>query len=913
MTTDAWTREGPAWFVEPDSAFRLSTYWFWHREPTRPEIETQLRQIFDGGFRTVLIQARMAYPQDKYLDDDYLAAYAYAVRIADQLGLDVGIYDEYSWMSGQACGRTVAGHDHLRERHLFWAEVAGGSGEATISGINSPFIDGLGDAGRRWVYEGGRPVWQDWEVVAAVASRGDGEHRELSLITDRVAVALAVPDGCRFRIEAPPGDGWTVTIFAAARCATSRMINYLLPEAAQRFTEVVHDRYRESIGPEFSSLVRYMFLDHPYNGFYAWNERCGHTGCSILYDRSFGETLARNMGMEPGLALLALVHDSGPSDAWNRARLFEIYQSQLHESFFGTLRRWCDRHGVGLAGHELLAHVGGWGLNDGFGRLDTRTTLGTDYFGIERFRTHTTVDASNFEPQLAPKFGDSVARAHGRSRCIIEQYATGRGRGASSAAGQWDLTLETLRRQAIRHHFLGARQFLMHAFYQTDGWPGDLSSYSNPRFDFAPGVNFEPWYALHADFAVEMARVSAFLEAEPWRSVALFYPLETLRRHGMRHPCTEEFGRWARLLSETGCGFDIVDEAMLGAARIADGALMLGDRRYDTVILPGQVAFRDGATFHILDRLIDAGGRIFASELAPPHQASGEPAAAAARVAAGIDARPATVELTTQLASASPGPHALAGDGLPLWQWSGTADDGWRFATVNDTDAPRAITLVAPVSRTAFIERFIPGTGAVTSFEGDWFECDGRLRVEIVLEPNELACLRFGSDVQSNGSKERDPAVPRQHGEVVSVQGGEPIELRQAWTLAFDPSGTGAPVMVTHGWEQQGFPDTVGKGIYRCTVDLDGARYPGAWRLELPGVHTAAEAFVNGRAVGRRGWAPYVFAIPAGLLKPAANRIEIHVYSTAGNHYYAGTPYSTGLQPCGLTAPPLLRPMETEA
>ncbi len=50
---------------------------------------------------------------------------------------------------------------------------------------------------------------------------------------------------------------------------------------------------------------------------------------------------------------------------------------------------------------------------------------GVDHFGIDAYRTETAVDAADFAPQLAAKLGDSVARANGRQRCTVEQYATG--------------------------------------------------------------------------------------------------------------------------------------------------------------------------------------------------------------------------------------------------------------------------------------------------------------------------------------------------------------------------------------------------------------------------------------------------------------------------------------------------------
>ena len=44
-----------------------AVYWFWHRVPTREEIETQLAEIKQGGYRIFFIQPRLAFPRYEYL------------------------------------------------------------------------------------------------------------------------------------------------------------------------------------------------------------------------------------------------------------------------------------------------------------------------------------------------------------------------------------------------------------------------------------------------------------------------------------------------------------------------------------------------------------------------------------------------------------------------------------------------------------------------------------------------------------------------------------------------------------------------------------------------------------------------------------------------------------------------------
>ncbi|WP_158970492.1 carbohydrate-binding protein [Chachezhania sediminis] len=838
----------PEWFTTPATPFRPATYWFWHHLPGRAEIEAGLASIRDAGFGTVLVQARMAYPQADYLNADWCTAWAHAARTAKAMGLTVGIYDEYNWMSGMAAGRTVEGRDDLRERHLFWVTVPAGAGTARLGDIRSDFIGGLGEAGMKWVYDGGRPEWGDWQIAAAVTDAG----RDL---TDRATLAGTSATHAKVAVQADA----PVHVFVAARSSTSRMINYLLPEAADRFTQVAYAPHRDALGAEeFAETVAYMFFDHPYNGFYVWDGLTGPVGASLLWDESFGAALAEAAGLSLAQALLPLVQDAPGMDV-QRGALFRLYQDRANDVFFGTLRRWCDAAGVGLAGHELLAHVGGWGLHDGFGRVETRVAPGMDYFAVDKFRTDTTVDASNFEPQLTARMGDSVARAAGRSRCIVEQYATGRGRGASSAAGQWGLTLETLRAQALRHTLAGARQFLMHAVWQTDGWDNDPSAFSNPRFDFAPGINFEPWYPLHAGFAAELSRVSAFLEGEPQHAVALVYPLEHLRRHGGAGAASTLFGERARTLTEAGIGFDIVDAARLAQGRVMDGAVDIGIDRYSRLLTA-----TDDALPHGLPT-----GTVVGPSDDPDLQA---------------------------LRELYPGPTVVAVDGLPLWQRAVKVGADWHLAVFNDALDPRTASLTPPKGA---------GVWSLTRFDARDATLEpadaGPGETALTLAANQILCLRLSPDGMAAGTLRLDAPMPQ-------IDPGRAIVLQDGWTLELD-GGAPAPIAVDRGWERQGRPVEPGTGIYRLILMLDDAP-AGPWQLALPGVATTSAPTVNGQALGERGWSPHIHDIPEGVLNAGPNLIEITVRATAANRYYAGTPFQDAPEPCGLTQPPRIGPVQ---
>ncbi|MCE7003616.1 hypothetical protein LWC34_12375 [Kibdelosporangium philippinense] len=438
--------------ILPDDWQSPGTYWFWHRVPTPDEIRDQITDMRQAGYRSFQIQTRMAFPREEYLGPEYLSAYRAAVDEAARQGMLVGIYDEYKWLSGHAGGRTVAGRDELRERHLFWttASVVDGRARCMVDDIRPTDVEALLEQGMSWVFEDGRVAWDEWEIVAAVDHHG-------AAVTARFAEVS--PSGCVLEVSAAEPDT-TVTVFVAARCASSRMINYLLPEAAQRFIEVGYEPYRAALGEHFGTTVRYAFFDQPHACFFRWRQHHGHVGSSLMWS---AELAARFSDLPQ--VLLALVTDVGVATAKSRCEFFETYSAQAIEALFGTVGQWCRAHGIEFTGHEVFGSVGSWDFTDTVITADPRTNFGNDHFAIDRFRDRTAVDASNAQPQMAAKLGDSVARAHGRSRCIVEQYFSSDANGSHFAAGRWELTLRELRAAAIRHHLLGARQLVMHAYW----------------------------------------------------------------------------------------------------------------------------------------------------------------------------------------------------------------------------------------------------------------------------------------------------------------------------------------------------------------------------------------------------------------------------------------------------------------
>lgn len=571
--------------TEPDG--RPAAYWFWSKLPDEPEIRRQLADFHAAGFSRIYIQARPSMPRQLYLSGDFLSRYRLAAGVMGEIGLKAGLYDDYAWTSGQAGGRVVAGAEHLRERHIFWAESAGP--EAQISGIGATLGASLGPAVRDWLHEGGLVRCDGWALVAAVIVHGDGR---VSDVTPHARLTRTGETGTRARLDCDLPEGARWTFFATARIASSRVINYLLPEAGQRFVDVGLEPYAKALGPLMPGVVDQLFFDQPAPVLYRWNEISGKVLNSFLWSDALDAAIRARGAAGPQLA--ALLEGSGGEVAETRSFVWRLYARMIGEAFFAPVRAFCDRNGLRLTGHEILPHIASFALNGGFSAIDPRVALAADFFGTDLWRDETAVDVNNLAPQLAPMLGAAIARASGRKGCLTELYLTAN-RTEIRAAGQWEITPAALRAQMIRLHLLGTSQVILHALY-ADAGDATPEPLANIRFDFSPGYNLQPWWGVMRALNDEITALAGFVSgAHPERQIAVLYPYETALTEGPRHAHAALFGAWCEALWHLGHAPLILDEA--GLARISnsgEGAALYGSRLV-ALVLPAVTRLRDRA------------------------------------------------------------------------------------------------------------------------------------------------------------------------------------------------------------------------------------------------------------------------------------------------------------------------------
>jgi hypothetical protein len=386
----------------------------------------------------------------------------------------------------------------------------------------------------------------EWTVEAALLhpSAGIESLDQVIDVTARTSIVESDGTSCNYVFDGVPAKGQMLTVFVSARSTTSRLINYLLPDAAEQFIEVGLDPLVEALGDLVPDPVGFVFYDQPAAGFYKWDQISGDLGNSLLFAPTLPDAASRGTGETFARALLALVRDVGPETLRLRARFYAAYSALMNEAFSGTLRRWAEGKGILLTGHEILPHISSWSLNGGFTSIDPRVALAVDFFGIDAYRHETAVDSNNFVAAAG-------AQAR-RFRCPLE----------------WP---EPLRRRNLCQcrANAGARRRAMGTDAGNDagtGHPALLPRHApvplawrlpdrraRRRSDAVCQSAFRLWAWHQFRAVVELSRslragdcahLRLHRAGKPHTPVAILYPLQTAFAQGPRHSHATHIGAW---------------------------------------------------------------------------------------------------------------------------------------------------------------------------------------------------------------------------------------------------------------------------------------------------------------------------------------------------------------------------------
>ena len=538
-------------FRNPTSEYRGTPFWAWNSFLTKEELCRQIEVFKEMGLGGFHMHVRTGL-ENRYLDDDFMALVKACVEKAKDEKMLAYLYDEDRWPSG-AAGGIVTENVEFRERRLFFSKD-----EADDAGELKACYDVILNA------DGGL------EGFRRISESDDAEGEKWFL---------------RLRIgeESSWYNGKTY-------------IDTLNRDAVEKFIEVTHERYFETVGDEFDKTVPSIFTDEPQF------TRKRRLGKSVSGPKDFiylpwtdkAETIFKEQfGVDPFDVFPEFVWEKADgSVSVNRYHYHELITELFASAFADTVGSWCRAHNLALTGH-MMEEPRLFSQTASIGEA-MRSYRGFDLPGIDMLCNH--------HEFTTAKQAQSAAHQFGYEGVLSELYGvTG-----------WDADFRLYRHQGDWQAALGITIRVPHlSWYAMKG---------EAKRDYPASIHYQsPWYKEYSAVEDHFARVNtAMTRGKPVVKVGVIHPVESYWLHFGPEDKTnvicsdmdERFESFAKWMLEGTIDYDYISESLLPTmCEKGSAPLGIGKMEYETIIVPACETLRS-TTLEILEQFRADGGRL---------------------------------------------------------------------------------------------------------------------------------------------------------------------------------------------------------------------------------------------------------------------------------------------------------------
>lgn len=934
-------------FRTPPLRARPGAYWLWPNGYfDREQLTRELQDAKEKGLSTLDIfdlgppdEADVIPAGPAFMSPEATRGYAYAIREATRLDLEIGFITSSSWNAGGPWVTPAMG-----SKTLYGTETQVSGPGPVDAALPYPEVPEPKFQGR----EEGADPWADQEVYSkdvAVLAFPTREDRVIPDLTDVVDLTDLVEEtsageAAQLTWDGPDGN-WTVLRIVSTNNrerlvlpsprSDGYMIDHLSARATEAHLRVIIDRLLEEFGTFEGTALEYMYLpSYEVRGLREWTP-------------AFPEEFRRRRGydVKPFLPVLFgwTVGSSEMSERFDFDRRLTV-SDLLIDNHYRKATEVCDEYGLGLH-----AESGGPGLP--LHDFPAEALSALNAVGIPR---------GEFWVRKPPEVDDSaeVIKAIGSALHIYgEQVGEME---AFTSFDHWEKGPFDLKPYADQVLAQGANRFVFHTF------PHNPPEAGKPGWAYHAGTHVGPnrvWWPKAKPFISYLSRSSYLLQEGQCVADICFY-------YGHDAPRTIEEEPFDPNTETLGFGYDydyVNTDVLLNGMSVQEGQIVLpSGMRYAALVLPN----REDMPLEVLEKieeLVQAGATVVGPR---PVRTPGleEPQA---RRYQKRDAR--LRELADQLWGAVDGirtkEHSygqgrvvrglalrdvLARQGVaPDFSFIGGSDDtalDFIHRRVGDRDLYFVVNLKGQWERVDGLfrvsgkrpERWLPDTGERQScllYEG----VGDRTRVGLSLPPYGSAFVVFGEGEPENAPPDTDhvirltkdgedlfPASPgrpagpspvdlhvsEQQGRLamtawepgtyaVETAGGKhqrldvsaqlrPFQIGGPWEVQF-PEGRGAQPSVVfpelmswteHG--EEGVRHFSGIATYVRSFELPQDAFGSGRRLmlDLGNVQHVAEVFLNGQGLGVVWKPPYAVEI-TGAAEPGKNRLRVEVANVWAN------------------------------
>jgi hypothetical protein len=585
-------------FANPPSKYRPVPFWFWNSKMCKERIEEQIRDFHAKGIGGFFIHARFGL-ETEYLSKEWMDCVSCSVKVAEELGMEVWLYDENGFPSGIG-DLKVSRVPEYRSKFIDVTETAVESGQRVE--LELP----RGEVVMAYAYPRGvsphpsTPPPGERETGTSLHSslvRGGSGSIDLTGHIERDRL-----------VWTPPKGEWYVVVYS--KCVLEDPndvvfgVDYLNPEAMRYFFDFTFAPYEKAVGEHFGKTIKGIFTDEPtllpWHHDINWYLRRKHRRV-VVWDDLIEQEMKSRVKLEARAFLPHLFFDIDDTTPRVRRAFWQTVSDLYMRAFFVPYSKWCEEHNLKLTGHVLFEE--GLYLNTDF-QADIAASLSVFHFpGTDHLAEITEAPYGGWgdsKPQLTNIQGEklvaSIAHLNGRDAAITETYG---------CAG-WGLSFEKMKWIADWQYSLGLNMLCPHAvFYSIEGFR---------KSDAPPSENHMAGWPHYRVFGDYIGRLSyALREGRHVARIALFYPLREFwgqhvvgRESDEDRVTSDSFDLCASLLPRLHFDYDIIPEQSLASASVENGKLRIRDEEYEVLIAPPFAM--EGEAREVIRQFVASGG-----------------------------------------------------------------------------------------------------------------------------------------------------------------------------------------------------------------------------------------------------------------------------------------------------------------
>lgn len=302
-------------FKNPPEQYKPMPFWHINGELTTEGIRQQMKDAKDVGFSGVALlplaekSATRPGTSPTFLSEEYFARYQDMIDVAEELGMEIILYDDNDFPSGMAGGKMEELYpDHTMKR---LDKI-----EHTVEGptLFSDSVPGI-------------------QLMAAVAMN--------TKTNERIEISELAKNGI-LKWEVPTGE-WNIMLFPLMKDSFHKKylcMDFMDTTAVRCMINETYEKYKARFGKYFGNTIKTTFFDdvgfwrHPRN----WTAR-------------FNEKFEELNGFDPRPYYPALWQNIGSETEAVRNAFFNTRAELLAEGFPKLVAQWNEKHGLKSTGH----------------------------------------------------------------------------------------------------------------------------------------------------------------------------------------------------------------------------------------------------------------------------------------------------------------------------------------------------------------------------------------------------------------------------------------------------------------------------------------------------------------------------------------------------------------------------------